>query len=370
MAYDRTRNVLYGIDYDAIQNINKLYTIIPASGLATPLGSLVPNDFLLNLSCSDDGFLYSIGTVSDHLFRINPAGPSGPVVYDKGYCGNDFYGFQGIGYDYKAGVMYLASVFDPTNAGLMTVNLSTGKTTLIGRFPGNAQLNSVAIPYSANKTLHLSSVLLEGLYNGSSTMIEAKDVTYDEDGNITGVISKWGDNVADHITVELHASTTHYDDDCDCQVSDYPTVIYPAPDVPLSITGSATVTIPSVKNGLYYLTIKQRNHIETVSALPVNFSGATISYAFDALSQALDGNLTTVLEADGETVSPPLIFGGDVNQDGQVEAEDMNEVGNDASTFVYGYVPTDVVGDGQVESGDINVTGNNAANFVYTHRPM
>jgi len=370
LAYDRTRNVLYGIDYDAIQNINKLYTIIPASGLATPLGSLVPNDFLLNLSCSDDGFLYSIGTVSDHLFRINPAGPSGPVVYDKGYCGNDFYGFQGIGYDYKAGVMYLASVFDPTNAGLMTVNLSTGKTTLIGRFPGNAQLNSVAIPYSANKTLHLSSVLLEGLYNGSSTMIEAKDVTYDEDGNITGVISKWGDNVADHITVELHASTTHYDDDCDCQVSDYPTVIYPAPDVPLSITGSATVTIPSVKNGLYYLTIKQRNHIETVSALPVNFSGATISYAFDALSQALDGNLTTVLEADGETVSPPLIFGGDVNQDGQVEAEDMNEVGNDASTFVYGYVPTDVYADGQVESGDINVTGNNAANFVYTHRPM
>jgi len=227
-----------------------------------------------------------------------------------------------------------------------------------------------AYELASTKTLTLSSVFLEGLYNGSSTMIEAKDVTRDEFGNVTGVYEKWGVGVADHITVELHASTTHYDAGCDCQVSDYPTIIYPATDVPLSTSGAATVTIPGADNGTYYLTIKQRNHIETVSALPLDFSGSAVSYAFDALTQALDANMTTVLESDGETVSPPLIFGGDVNQDGQVEAEDMNEVGNDASTFTYGYVPTDVYADGQVESGDINVTGNNAANFVYTHRPM
>ena len=220
------------------------------------------------------------------------------------------------------------------------------------------------------KTLNLSSVFLEGLYNGLSTMFEAKDVTRDEFGNVTGVYEKWGVGVADQITVELHASTTHYDAVCNCQVSDYPTVIYPATGVSLSTTGTATVSVPGVYNGTYYLTIKQRNHIETVSALPLSFSGATINYAFDAATQALDANMTTVLEADGETVSPPLIFGGDINQDGQVEAEDMNEVGNDASSFVYGYVPSDVVADAQVESADINITGNNAAAFVYTHRPM
>jgi len=201
-------------------------------------------------------------------------------------------------------------------------------------------------------------------------MFEAKDVTRDEFGNVTGVYEKWGVGVADQITVELHASTTHYDAVCNCQVSDYPTVIYPATGVSLSTTGTATVSVPGVYNGTYYLTIKQRNHIETVSALPLSFSGATINYAFDAAAQALDANMTTVLEADGETVSPPLIFGGDINQDGQVEAEDMNEVGNDASSFVYGYVPSDVVADAQVESADINITGNNAAAFVYTHRPM
>ena len=48
----------------------------------------------------------------------------------------------------------------------------------------------------------------------------------------------------------------------------------------------------------------------------------------------------------------------------------MNEVGNDASFFVYGYVNTDVVPDAQVESSDINIVGNNASVFVYTHRPQ
>jgi len=221
------------------------------------------------------------------------------------------------------------------------------------------------------KVLNLSSIFFEGLYNGNSTMFEAKDVTRDLEGNITGVIPKWGDGIADQITVELHASTTHYDAGCSCQVSDYPTIVYSATNIPLSTTGTAIVSaIPPDNNGSYYLTIKQRNSIETTSALPVSFSGSTISYAFNALSQAYDGNMTTMLESDGVTVSPPLIYGGDVNQDRQVEAEDMNDVGNDASVFVYGYTATDVYGDGQVESADINITGNNASAFVYAHFPM
>ena len=123
-------------------------------------------------------------------------------------------------------------------------------------------------------------------------------------------------------------------------------------------------------NGTYYLTIKQRNHLETVSALPVSFSGATITYAFDAFTQAYDGNMTEELEADGETLSPPLIFGGDTNQDGQIESDDINAVGNDAALSVLGFGPTDIVPDAQVESADINIVGNNAALNIYAHIPM
>ena len=87
------------------------------------------------------------------------------------------------------------------------------------------------------------------------------------------------------------------------------------------------------------------------------------------LSQAFDANMTTMIEVD-ETVSPPLIFAGDVNQDGQVEAEDLNLVGNDASIFAYGYLSTDVFGDGMIEAQDLNISGNNAATFVYKHIPQ
>jgi Viral BACON domain/Putative binding domain, N-terminal len=221
----------------------------------------------------------------------------------------------------------------------------------------------------STKTLNLSSVLLEGLYSGDGTMFQAEEVYYDPEG-YPYISPKWEDGSADHIDVELHLSSTHYDAGCDCQVSDYPTVAYAATGIPLSTAGTASTTVPADINGEYYLTIKHRNSIETTSAFPVSFSGATINYSFDTQEKAYDNNMTFILEADGVTLSPPLVFGGDVTQDQQVEAGDLNAVGNDASAFVYGYVPSDINGDGQVESLDINIAGNNASAFVYAHFPM
>ena len=363
LSYNTVNKTMYAIAFDGA--VSKLYTINLGTGASTSVGTCGP-DLLINLAINAAGQAFSVDISTDVLSSVNlttgALTPIGPIGFNASYA-------QDMDFNHATGDLFIAAQ-DMTSGWLGWVNTTTGAVLKIGDFEGGAEITGFAIPYVSTKTLNLSATLLEGLYNGYGTMFEAKDVTYDGLGNITGVVEKWGVGVADHISVELHAATTHYDAGCDCQVSDYPTVVYPATDVPLSTTGTATVAIPGDYNSSYYLTIKQRNHIETVSALPVDFSGTTISYAFDAATKALDANMTTVLEADGETVSPPMIFGGDVNQDGQVEAEDMNEVGNDASAFVYGYVPTDVVGDGQVESGDINITGNNAANFVYTHRPM
>lgn len=222
---------------------------------------------------------------------------------------------------------------------------------------------------STAKTLNLSSVFLEGLYAGTGMMFQAQEAIYDEEGNILGVEPKWPDGSADHITVELHSSLWLYDPVCICDTSDYPTIIFTSADVLLSTFGTATVSIPSEHNGSYYLTIRHRNSIETTSALPVDFSVSSINYAFDELSKTYDGNMTTMVEMD-ETISPPLIFAGDVNYDGQVEAEDLNQVGNDVANFQFGYRATDVYGDGQIEANDLNITGNNAALFVYRHIPQ
>ena len=220
------------------------------------------------------------------------------------------------------------------------------------------------------KTLNLSSVLIEGLYAGYGQMFQAQEAIYDEFGQIAGVEPKWTDGSADHIKVQLHSAHWLYDPVCMCDTSAYPTILFQDENIPLQLNGSATVTVPGEFGGWYYVTIRHRNGIETTTQDSIDFSGATIDVAFDVASKAFDANMTSVLEADGVTISPPLIYSGDVNQDGQIEAEDLNQVGNDAANFLFGYRNTDVYGDGQIEANDLNITGNNAALFIYRHVPQ
>jgi hypothetical protein len=63
------------------------------------------------------------------------------------------------------------------------------------------------------------------------------------------------------------------------------------------------------------------------------------------------------------------IFGGDVNQDGTVDATDVSTIDNDASNFISGYVVTDLTGDDFVDGTDFSIADNNAANFVSVVRP-
>ena len=59
-----------------------------------------------------------------------------------------------------------------------------------------------------------------------------------------------------------------------------------------------------------------------------------------------------------------VIYGGHVNQDGAVDATDVQKIDNDAANFESGYVPTDLNGDGFVDGSDFTIGDNNAANFV------
>ena len=180
------------------------------------------------------------------------------------------------------------------------------------------------------KTLNIN-VLLEGLYAGGGTMNQA----FDEFG------PHFQADTADMITVELHNSITY-------------TNIEYAKSTALSTSGTSTVEIPGNKNDSYYLTIKHRNSIETTSALPVDFSGATISYAFNTQAQAYGSNMGLMI--DGTAV----IFVGDENQDQIVDGTDLSEIGNLADIAASGYLPQDINGDGLVDGSDLSATGNNA----------
>jgi PKD repeat protein len=187
---------------------------------------------------------------------------------------------------------------------------------------------------SLYKNLNLT-VFLEGLFNGT-TMNKAKNATGDQ----------YPGTIADQITLELHNSTSPY------SLAGGP---YTAN---VNLDGSASVTIPAALGSSYYIVVKHRNHLETWNASPLSFSGASISYNFSSSpGQAFGNNLKLM---SGKYV----LFGGDVNQDGIIDAGDMIGMDNDAANFISGYFSNDVNGDGVVNLADIQLVGANAAVFV------
>jgi hypothetical protein len=182
---------------------------------------------------------------------------------------------------------------------------------------------------------------LQGLWNGSG-LSKAQNGSGDA----------FGGEVADQVAIELH------------EAGNYSQVPYTVADVNLSTGGFASVTVPAAYTGSYYLTVKHRNSLTTTTALPVPLSGTSISYDFtDAAAKAFGSNLIELSEgAFG-------LYTGDVNQDGVVDALDIEQLYGAASAFSTGYLSTDCNGDGVVDALDLIVTDNNAAAGKQAQQP-
>ena len=179
-------------------------------------------------------------------------------------------------------------------------------------------------------------VLPEGLWNGSN-LNKAQ-------GNGS---SEYSGNIADQITFELH------------DASNYSTVVYSLDSINLPQSGTALFTVPASYSGSYYIAVRHRNSIETVSSSPVSFAGTMISYNFTtADSQAFGSNLQFL------NTGIYGVFSGDSNGDGAVDGLDMIEIDNDAAGFNSGYLVTDLNGDGAVDALDLIMVDNNATNFI------
>ena len=63
------------------------------------------------------------------------------------------------------------------------------------------------------------------------------------------------------------------------------------------------------------------------------------------------------------------IYGGDIDQDGFVDLNDLVTVFNSASVFETGYKISDVTGDDLVDLTDVVLVFNNANNFVRSFVP-
>jgi hypothetical protein len=214
--------------------------------------------------------------------------------------------------------------YDPANTSLHL--LTANGLTSFGTYTGGIGFWALSL-----------KLYLEGLYAGSGLMSQAQG---DAGNQFPGTTS-------DRITVELHDPAS------------YGTTVFSAPDIEISTTGLASVNIPSTLSGAYYVTIKQRNSLETVSASPILFSSPIVNYDFSTgLSQAFGNNLRDL----GSGVSG--IFGGDLNHDGIIDLMDLILAGNQAIVAGSGYIPEDINGDGLVDLTDIIIIGNNAAQAI------
>ncbi len=195
---------------------------------------------------------------------------------------------------------------------------------------------------TSDKRLNLS-FFLEGIYN---------PVTHRMSSPLGFSSGPCSEGIADNIQVELHSA------------ADYSNIVFTNASGTVDMQGNSGMLVPASLNSSYYITIRHRNSIETVSALPVSFAGNVISYDFtDQAAKAFGNNMIQM--SDGKWA----FYAGDVNQDGSVDTADMSPVDNDSNSFASGYLATDTNGDGMVDTADMSIVDNNAAVFAGSLTP-
>lgn len=232
-----------------------------------------------------------------------------------------------------------------------TQNLLPANVTSFSDFTGVTDIAQ------SNKNLNLTA-FLEGYYTTTGSMNPALGF----DANSFSFIPKWGPAIADTISVEMH------------DAANYNNIRYAIHNIELNTGGTATMPVPGTLTSQYYLTVKARNHIETVSAAPVAFSGVSILYDFsDNISKAYGNNLKNI---NGVYT----IYAGDVSSAGNnypappvndkmIDLSDVMYVYNSALAGDWGYIPTDLNGDGCVDLTDSYMVYNNYILGIYVMTP-
>jgi hypothetical protein len=182
-------------------------------------------------------------------------------------------------------------------------------------------------------------LFLEGLFNTSTgEMNKARDYV---GGSI---VDKFTGTIVDLIAVELH------------DPNNYGHILQTITDIPLNQNGTASFCVPEAISGSFYITVRTRNHLETVSATPVSFTSKSLTWDFtSAASQAYGSNMK--LLATGVWG----IFAGDVNQEGYINISDAVPVNNDIAAGEQGYKVTDINGDANINISDAVPVNNNIA---------
>jgi hypothetical protein len=124
----------------------------------------------------------------------------------------------------------------------------------------------------------------------------------------------------------------------------------------------------SLRGDSFYIGLKHRNHLETWSGQSVAISYNTIYSFKDQAEKALSDGVNPGMKYLGPNQF--AIYSGDVNLDGTIDLFDLQQVENDAASFVFGYEYSDVNGDTVSDLFDLQIIENNSTLFIFSTRPF
>jgi len=209
--------------------------------------------------------------------------------------------------------------------------------------------NRLTAIVSRSKTLQIKAMFQEYFSSGTGLMNQTQGI----DWNTGNVFNNFRDNIVDTLAIQLRKTNVN-DPDNPCAID---SIFYG-----LNITTDGTITpitIPAIITGYHYIIVKHRNSIETWSD-SIDVSNDTISYNFNThLSQfAINGGMYI------NDNNLAYIWGGDVNQNGNLESEDATNIYvaaiSDDETVNNGYVINDIDGNGNIDSQDYGLAYSNS----------
>jgi subtilisin family serine protease len=168
-----------GTLYAASTSISRstLYTVDPFTGGTAAIGEITNAPGIIGIAMNASGDMYGVDIVNDVLVKINPATAAGQVIGSIGFNANYA---QGLSFEKLSGILYYAAYNnDEARGELRVVDTSTGNTTLVGPFPGGAEVDCLAFATAVDVSW-LSENPITGTVGAKKT--QTITVTFDATG--------------------------------------------------------------------------------------------------------------------------------------------------------------------------------------------
>ena len=328
-SYSYSVTVLGDLENNSVIQNSNYYSLS-----LTILGNITNNGIWSNAYTLLDG------TSDQYVDIVNNLPITGPLYLDANFSGGGFNWWGPSGS--LVGNPSFSGANSQTLQFLTSVsNAQAGQYYCRNSQPANSR--NIFIQSVSNPVRPLAlNFLLEGLYSSNGLMNPSRDA---------GGNPVWTAGITDQITVELH------------DASNFANILFSKDEVLLSTSGNIAINVPAVLTSSYYIAIRHRSGIITVSANPVPFNTPTVTYSFNTPSAAYGSNMMQT--GDGYTA----FFSGDVNQDGVIDTADMTPVDNGSADYLGGYRNPDVNGDGIIDTADMTIVDNNSTNYVSAAYP-